>query len=745
MLHYLKIENSIYFKTGLNVDTVEINFDNFQGITLIEGNNGCGKSSVIEFALPYRILPSKGDVFKSHFIDGRGSVIKTWSFNGITYDFIIKCNKIKTDYFIFRHKEDGSKESLLKTSLYKAYDTMVEQICGPMDIIVRTAFKNRDITFGNLNESDKKKFFLNIIGASMYSDLKINIGKKKSKIVDKIEFLESKLNTNKEFLSKETLEELNKKIEEINIEISNLDLEIKNINDIIEKKAQNKIDINNFENEIKILNNDIKILEEKIKEKNNELIKIKDNISSIFKKINDNEKIIEKYKNRDAIINELKEELQNINVLENDLKKNDENLKSLLLFNNDLIYKESIRNEYKSLLKNKDNKLSMYNNAIENACNIDSKTCKQAIQIEDLKKDLELNIKELDNFIKVNDKIKLENLDEEINKLKLQINNLDIKDEIKLKDIIDKLNEKINLLPRKSLEIQKELISINNEVVSLTFQNNDLKKSLEESEKLKNECISSILENNKCLTTIKHNINTIQNKIENLNLIIKKYSKSRIEEIEADKNKLNEKKIELSISVKTYKNIQEDSNIISKEIEELNQKLNKYNIADDFCSSKTGMPMLKLEAICPALEMTANDILRKFHDNGIFYQINLNTQKKDSTGKRDLNCFNIKISDNNGNNDIDLHRLSDGQKIIIELALALSSVSYYSDNQLKTLLLDELDGSLDEENRELFFKTLQTIIQDLDVEQIFLVTHSREIKNLGNSKIQMVKGQGIYE
>lgn len=71
----------------------------------------------------------------------------------------------------------------------------------------------------------------------------------------------------------------------------------------------------------------------------------------------------------------------------------------------------------------------------------------------------------------------------------------------------------------------------------------------------------------------------------------------------------------------------------------------------------------------------------------------------------------------------DVKYVSQGELSFISIALsfALSSIVL---SKYNIMLLDEIDGPLDSDNREKFIKILEKQIEKIDSEQNFLITHN---------------------
>ena len=370
--------------------------------------------------------------------------------------------------------------------------------------------------------------------------------------------------------------------------LKNSVISYKKINGELNKKVQrndnsfieNSIILRKYkelENNYSSLNNDYLEIQENLKEKNK--------IISDFQQLTEKDTI--KFKQLNIQNNELKNvikanELSNNNLRELN-KLQEQKIKEL-----EMKYDE-LKNDLKSFNKNTKDKNNNENTILKNQIDSLNKQIKQlSEQLKEKEQNYVIEIKNKDNEIntlleKINENkekiIKIEDLNEEINNIKLENNKLnqylkEIKDENnKKKNIIKKLNNCI-------LEYNQTIIQSQNELT-------DRDKSYENIEKEKDKLILKLTEvtNEKSKLEEKHKIfieeNRIQNTVyeEKISEIIKE-NNNKCDEI----NKLNEIIKTLKEDNKEIKSIPldlEKSNIYLSNIRErqneLNQKISSLN------------------------------------------------------------------------------------------------------------------------------------------------------------------------
>lgn len=754
MIHNVKVENSVYFQEVLEINFLDANLDNKKGITLITGGNGVGKSSLLEFATPYRKLPSRPGAFKKHFKNECGSVTSIWTINDIKYEFIVKCNKNLTECYIYKIEKDGTKNNLLSSTSTEDYDTMLESICGSEEIFFRTIFKNSKNNVGELKESNKKDFFLNLVGAQMYAIMKDISLKEKNKFKNDKELLDDIAKKIIDYLDAPENQDLDTKIKETENELSDtyekiektiLDIKVINDNNLKlitenSKKNINIMDINNLKERKIEIEDQINIIIKEINESNLIIKNNKDKIIELNKEIKEFEELINKYKNPKSILKRKKELEKDIPNLEELYENNNKILLSIK--NNEILLANSLK-KLDTLYDNLEIAKKEYNLANESKCEVDPSLCKNSFIIENLITNIDAIDLKIKNF---KDSNLIENIKVNIQKDKEKLN-------YKSFNNIDEIEIAIKLLKKELNEIPKDIETIVSETNFSTLTLIEKKKKVYEINN-NNKTESKNVEENIAKQDLKVSMLVdLDIKINNLveeSLKLEEIEHINVEDKENELKLLNQKKDELLInstklifSIENIKKQQEELSILNLKIDDLKEKIKRREFVEDFCNTKDGMPALKLKYAGKEIQDRANQILSVFRKTGINYQVEFIWNKKDSTGKKDLDCFDIIIT-NDKQKKIDLNSLSAGQKIIIEIALSLAAAGENFAEKFKVLLLDEADTALDNDNAEALYKTLEIVKEDLGIEQIFIVTHNLQIQKIYPQRIKLTKHKEKY-
>jgi exonuclease SbcC len=151
-LKQLRARGFIGFKRGLDLDEISVDLSGLSGLVALTGQNGTGKSSMLELLHPYRRLASRTGNLKNHVFLRDSFKELTFDFNGSEYRTLIKidCDSDRSEGFIFRNGE-----SLVNGKL-KEYDKKVNELFGSPELFFSSVFtaqnaaKLSDMTTGQL-------------------------------------------------------------------------------------------------------------------------------------------------------------------------------------------------------------------------------------------------------------------------------------------------------------------------------------------------------------------------------------------------------------------------------------------------------------------------------------------------------------------------------------------------------------------------------------------------------------------
>jgi DNA repair exonuclease SbcCD ATPase subunit/DNA repair exonuclease SbcCD nuclease subunit len=744
-LHEIEFENLITYGTK-NV----MNFNKLKGINILTGKNGLGKSSIIDillFIIYNKYSRGEGkDILNVRYKNGYG--ILRIELNGIKYTIERKIFKNKTEVHIFKdflskselNEELKSGKKNISDDGKRNIDKQIIDMFGTYnDMTITSIILQIGKNFVDVDDKDKKKILIEILGLNIYETIK-DICKKKyseyfaiilKKIENKITDVDYlKINTeyeneikNKELIINETTKKMKNMVKEKNIleyNLPNIHINIdeyktnlksyeEKLENIIKNKKliqlvpnENKNNLNN-ENEIKKtkiddllkkikpvkitneedLKNKKKIINTQIHDLNTELTTLGDKIKNIAE-INLND-----LKNKKEF---LKKELNKKIILEEKLKIYRNNNKEWITHKFDdkckCCKKNKIIHESIGYLKNIKN-LEEEINLVE-VTNTDLENIENKISEID---EYNFNLLKIEN-IKNKNKIHELNLDEINENLKNLEKNT--KNEIKINKINEKIKlnkEKINNMINYENLVDKEKIIIS-EIEKLNEQINLFYENIEGIQKLKKyEAEENLLENN----LIEEN-NNLKNIIE----------------------KLSTNKIELKIQ-----------NDLKKEYTESEKIKNIYGEITNLY--KNGFMEYILSERLKVLEVKINNIIRTLSD----YEIKIKVEKDKISFYKHVNLLNNEIS------ELNVKNLCGYERIVFNLALRLGLNNMNIMTKNNFMIIDEGFSAADSINITKFSNILEVIKKEYEV--CILISHIDEIKNQKGNIIKIEYDEKTFD
>lgn len=266
----LKLRGAIGIRKKLGLEEIEIDFSQFgPGLIAITGDNGYGKTTLIDNSQPFRELPSKPGTLEEHFELKNSYRILKYLFNEHIYESKLMIDALtgKSEAYLYR---DGIA---LNDGLKGSYDREVTKLFGSQKLFFTSVFAAQASKgIFSLQEGDLRKLFYEILGINEYSPREENAKKYLQKEQNKLEVLERELkilteekiecNTSKEDIEKKiyereettnTKKETEAKIKLIREEIESCNIRIAELNLKIEQQEEITAKINELAEEIEFL------------------------------------------------------------------------------------------------------------------------------------------------------------------------------------------------------------------------------------------------------------------------------------------------------------------------------------------------------------------------------------------------------------------------------------------------------------------------------------------------------------
>jgi len=156
----LKVRGAIGFKKGLGLDEIDVDFSGLSGLVALAGQNGFGKTTLLENLSPYRMFASRDGALRHHFFMRDSFRDLTFEYNNDLYRTLIKVDSEsdRTEGFVWKNGQsmvDG------KVTNYSRY---IENLLGSSNLFYNSVFcaqnsdKMSDMTTGQL-----KKLFVEFL------------------------------------------------------------------------------------------------------------------------------------------------------------------------------------------------------------------------------------------------------------------------------------------------------------------------------------------------------------------------------------------------------------------------------------------------------------------------------------------------------------------------------------------------------------------------------------------------------
>lgn len=272
--------------------------------------------------------------------------------------------------------------------------------------------------------------------------------------------------------------------------------------------------------------------------------------------------------------------------------------------------------------------------------------------------------------------------------------------------LINDYNEKTNQTEKINANIKKENLKLTL-LNRVTNARNTVKESNDELDKM-----------NKLLDDSQSLIDTLKNAKVKLYNIQNDVSNKRINKqtFEGKKNKIIE---DLSI----IKNTQ-------KRLDELDKVFKYFSIIKKATDPKKGIPLIFSNMYLKSIAETANKLLDVAYNGG--FAIDFQLTQRD---------FFVHVYKDDGSYLDDILEASQGEQSLTNLSLSLALLNKVSSGY-NVLYLDEVDGVLSTENRAKFIEMLQKQIDELNIEQTFVISHNNSFDST-NIDIILLNGNDV--
>jgi DNA repair exonuclease SbcCD ATPase subunit len=315
----------------------------------------------------------------------------------------------------------------------------------------------------------------------------------------------------------------------------------------------------------------------------------------------------------------------------------------------------------------------------------------------------DIGIFTIEKIININKNI--EELNNYINKITTQLENFKIS-----KTLIDEYSEQLKNYKEILNESENNLKENEETLKDLTLKLNDSEKRIS----ICNEYYTI----NEELTKVTEEYNNILDIHKHLFDLLTNYSEfkktNNVDELNNDlikfKRNIDEIKIKLDENNTAVKIIEDNMNKLS-EIEII---YNDVLLIKDALDPKKGIPVVFANEYLKSIATNTNKLLKIAY--GEKFKIRFNITSTD---------FLVEVYKNDGTFLTDIKQASQGETSLTNVSLSLAMLECMI-KKYNIIYLDEVDCTLSTENRKLFIELLEKQIDELNIEQCFVISHNNE-------------------
>ncbi len=214
---------------------------------------------------------------------------------------------------------------------------------------------------------------------------------------------------------------------------------------------------------------------------------------------------------------------------------------------------------------------------------------------------------------------------------------------------------------------------------------------------------------------------------------------NEIHSAETNQASLRARRDEIAEQIKAFEETKQKLKTLKSEINDALITQDRWKFLQMACG-RDGIQALELDAVAPNICEIANRLLSAAY--GSRFQIEIRTTREAGKGSKvkQVEDFNIWILDTENMDEQTLDTLSGGEVVWIRKALYDAFGIIRARNtgmNFLTVFLDEADGALDPEAREHYFRMLEAAHTESGRRHTILITHSREIQEIINQRIDI--------
>lgn len=162
-----------------------------------------------------------------------------------------------------------------------------------------------------------------------------------------------------------------------------------------------------------------------------------------------------------------------------------------------------------------------------------------------------------------------------------------------------------------------------------------------------------------------------------------------------------------------------------------------YEILDQACGKRAGVPALIVENAVPEIERLANDMLGRIAGGRLTLRLDTQVEGKSTGTMQEV----LRITVLDGGLERPYQTYSGAERFMVDLALRVSLSKFLAHRagaEIKLFVLDEGLGACDSANRQAIMNAIQTVAQEFG--KTLVITHIAELQDALPQRIEVTKG-----
>jgi exonuclease SbcC len=176
---------------------------------------------------------------------------------------------------------------------------------------------------------------------------------------------------------------------------------------------------------------------------------------------------------------------------------------------------------------------------------------------------------------------------------------------------------------------------------------------------------------------------------------------------------------------------------LERKMKDAREQLRVYELLDQACGKKSGVPALIVENAVPEIERLTNEMLGRMMSGRLAVRLDTQAEGKSTGTMQEV----LRITVLDGGSERPYQTYSGAERFMVDLAIrvALSKfLAHRAGAEIGLFVLDEGLGACDQTNRQAVMEAIQTVAQEFS--KTLVITHIAELQDALPQRIKVTKG-----